>query len=304
MREPKGEWGGDARALEQALRARISGEVRFDNGSRALYATDASNYRQVPIGVVIPKTTGDVVAALDVARRFGAPILARGGGTSLAGQCCNVAIVLDFSKYLNRVLEINSEERWARVEPGIVLDDLRAAALQHGLTFGPDPATHAQNTLGGMIGNNSCGMHAQMAGKVEDNVYQLEILTYDGLRLTVGDTPPDELERFCARDDRTGEIYRGLRELRDRYATDIRERFPDIPRRVSGYPLNELLSENGFNVARSLVGTECTCAVVLSAKATFQPFPSPPITLNSGTRTSLMKSWQNSLAPDNCLIGW
>ncbi|MGB7048755.1 MAG: FAD-linked oxidase C-terminal domain-containing protein [Candidatus Cybelea sp.] len=266
MRETKSEWGGDARTLEQALRSRISGEVRFDDGSRALYATDASNYRQVPIGVVIPKTTDDVVAALEVARTFGAPILARGGGTSLAGQCCNVAVVLDFSKYLNQVIEINPTERWARVEPGIVLDDLRAAALQYGLTFGPDPATHAQNTLGGMIGNNSCGMHAQMAGKVEDNVYELEILTYDGLRLTVGETPPEELERLCARDDRTGHVYRGLREIRDTYAADIRERFPDIPRRVSGYPLNELLTENGFNVARSLVGTECTCAVVLSAK--------------------------------------
>ncbi|HEY1881621.1 MAG TPA: FAD-binding and (Fe-S)-binding domain-containing protein [Candidatus Cybelea sp.] len=259
-------WGGDARGLERALRARISGEVRFDDGSRALYATDASNYRQVPIGVVIPKTAGDVAAAFEVARQFGAPILARGGGTSLAGQCCNVAVVLDFSKYLNRVIEINPKERWARVEPGIVLDDLRAAALQHGLTFGPDPATHAQNTLGGMIGNNSCGMHAQMAGKVEDNVYELDILTYDGLRLTVGETPPDELERLCARDDRTGQIYRGLRELADRYAADIRERFPNIPRRVSGYSLNELLPENHFNVARSLVGTECTCAIVLSAK--------------------------------------
>ncbi|HEY2554374.1 MAG TPA: FAD-binding and (Fe-S)-binding domain-containing protein, partial [Candidatus Cybelea sp.] len=259
-------WRGDARALEQALRVRISGEVRFDDGSRALYATDASNYRQVPIGVVIPKTADDVAAAIEVAREFGAPILARGGGTSLAGQCCNVAILLDFSKYLNRVIEINPGECWARVEPGIVLDDLRAAALQHGLTFGPDPATHAQNTLGGMIGNNSCGMHAQMAGKVEDNVYELDVLTYDGLRLTVGETPPDELERLCARDDRTGQIYRGLRELRDRYAADIRERFPNIPRRVSGYSLNELLPENHFNVARSLVGTECTCAVVLSAR--------------------------------------
>ncbi|HEY1868812.1 MAG TPA: FAD-binding and (Fe-S)-binding domain-containing protein, partial [Candidatus Cybelea sp.] len=259
-------WGGDARALEQALRARIAGEVRFDDGSRALYATDASNYRQVPIGVVIPRTTDDVVTALEVARKFGAPILARGAGTSLAGQCCNVALILDFSKYLNRIIEINPEERWARVEPGVVLDDLRAAALRYGLTYGPDPATHTHNTLGGMIGNNSCGMHAQMAGKVEDNVYELDILTYDGLRMTVGETAPEPLEGLCAREDRTGEIYRGLREIRDRYAGDIRERFPDIPRRVSGYSLNELFVENGFNVARALVGTECTCVIVLSAK--------------------------------------
>jgi FAD/FMN-containing dehydrogenase/Fe-S oxidoreductase len=260
-----GEWSGDAAALERALRSRLAGEVRFDDGSRALYATDASNYRQVPIGVVVPRTTDDVIAAVSVARSFGAPILARGGGTSLAGQCCNVAIVIDFSKYLNQIAEIDAGARWARVEPGVVLDDLRGAAQKFGLTYGPDPATHTHNTLGGMIGNNSCGMHAQMAGKVEENVIELDVLTYDGIRMTVGPTPPEGLEELCARDDRVGEIYRGLREIRDRYGDEIRARFPDIPRRVSGYPLQELLTPE-FNVARALVGTECTCAIVLSAK--------------------------------------
>ncbi|MBV8530403.1 MAG: FAD-binding oxidoreductase [Candidatus Eremiobacteraeota bacterium] len=262
----RGEWGGDARALERALRSRIAGEVRFDDGSRALYATDGSNYRQVPIGVVIPKTIDDAIAAVEVARGYGAPILARGGGTSLAGQCCNVALVFDFSKYVNRIVEINPQERWARVEPGIVLDELRRAALQHVLTYGPDPATHTHNTLGGMIGNNSCGMHAQMAGKVEENVLELDILTYDGIRMTVGKTAPEELQALRAREDRVGTIYRGLDELRGRYADEIRARFPDIPRRVSGYPLQELLPEAGFNVARALVGTECTCVLILSAK--------------------------------------
>ncbi|MGC2407505.1 MAG: FAD-binding and (Fe-S)-binding domain-containing protein [Candidatus Cybelea sp.] len=261
-----GEWRGDAESLCAQLRERIEGEVRFDDGSRALYATDASNYRQIPIGVVVPKTEQDVIATLEIARRHGAPILARGGGTSLAGECCNVAVVMDFSKYLNRILEINAAERWARVQPGVVLDDLRKAAGKYGLTYGPDPATHTHNTLGGMIGNNSCGMHAQMAGKTEENVFELDILTYDGVRMSVGPTSAEQLETYCARDDRIGEIYCGLRAIRDRYASEIHERFPDIPRRVSGYPLEELLPSHGFNVARSLVGTECTCVIVLSAK--------------------------------------
>jgi FAD/FMN-containing dehydrogenase/Fe-S oxidoreductase len=271
--DQRGDWHGDAAAFEAELRSRIAGEVRFDDGSRALYATDASNYRQVPIGVVIPRTVDDVLVAVEIARRYGAPVLARGGGTSLAGQCCNVALVLDFSKYLNEIVEIDAEQRWARVQPGVVLDDLRKAANAYGLTYGPDPATHTHNTLGGMIGNNSCGMHAQMAGKTEENVYELDVLTYDGVRLTVGATSDDELAALCERDDRTGEIYRGLRAIRDRYATVIRERFPDIPRRVSGYPLQELLPPNGFNVARSLVGTECTCVIVLSAKVKLIPNP-------------------------------
>ena len=152
--------------LERDLRTTVEGEVRFDDGSRALYATDASNYRQVPIGVVDPADVDDVVATVAVCRRHGAPILSRGGGTSLAGQCCNVAVVIDFSKYLNRVLAIDPERRQAHGRsPGSVLDDLRDAAERHHLTFAPDPSTHDHNTLGGMIGNNSCGVHSVMAGR-------------------------------------------------------------------------------------------------------------------------------------------
>jgi FAD/FMN-containing dehydrogenase/Fe-S oxidoreductase len=248
--------------------------VRFDDGSRALYATDASNYRQVPIGVVIPRTVDDVVAALAVCRGFDAPVLSRGGGTSLAGQCCNVAVVLDFSKHLNRILDLDPQARRARVEPGLVLDDLRDAAEEHHLTFGPDPATHTHCTLGGMIGNNSCGVHSVMAGKTVDNVEELEILTYEGLRLRVGATSEDELERIIRSGGRRGEIYARLRALRDRYADLIRERYPDIPRRVSGYNLDALLPENGFHVARALVGSEGTCVTVL--EATLRLVPSPP----------------------------
>ncbi|HVS33153.1 MAG TPA: FAD-binding and (Fe-S)-binding domain-containing protein [Thermoanaerobaculia bacterium] len=256
----------DAAGLEAALRRETKGEVRFDDGSRALYSTDASNYRQVPIGVVLPRDVDDVIATVALARKFGAPILARGAGTSLAGQCCNVAVVMDMSKYMNGIVEMNPREKFARVQPGIVLDDLRAAAEKHTLTFGPDPATHAQCTLGGMIGNNSCGVHGLMAGKTVDNIEELEILTYDGHRMRVGRTSEEELERIIAEGGRRGGIYAGLKRIRDQYAGLVRVRFPNIPRRVSGYNLDELLPENGFNVARALVGSECTCVVVLEAK--------------------------------------
>ena len=262
-----------AAQLEDELRREIAGEVRFDAGSRALYSTDGSNYRQVPIGVVVPRSVEDVVATIAACRRFGAPILARGGGTSLAGQCCNVAVVLDCSKYFNRILMLDPQHKLARVQPGVVLDWLRDEANRHGLTFGPDPATHNHNTLGGMIGNNSCGVHSVMAGKTEDNVEELDILTYDGVRLRVGPATEPEIEQIIAAGGRRGEIYAGLKRIRDTYGDLIRKRYPKIPRRVSGYNLNQLLPENGFHVARALVGTECTCAFVLEATLRLVPNP-------------------------------
>src|SRR5215472_15234876 len=155
----------EARSLESSLRSRIAGEVRFDTSSRALYATDGSSYRQVPIGVVIPRHADDVIATIATCREYGAPVLSRGGGTSLAGQCCNVAVVLDFSKYMAGILEIDPGRRIARVQPGVILDHLRNAAEKQRLTFAPDTATHGCFALGGMIGNNYCGVHSVMAGK-------------------------------------------------------------------------------------------------------------------------------------------
>jgi len=256
-----------ARELEEDLRRTIQGEVRFDNGSRALYATDASNYRQVPIGLVIPRDDDDVIAAVAACRKHGAPVLARGAGTSLAGQCCNVAVVLDFTKYMNRIINLDPVRNTARVQPGVVLDSLRNAAEEHKLTFGPDPSTHSRCTLGGMIGNNSCGTHSLLAGKTVDNIDTLRILLYDGTQLTVGRTTEAELASIIARGGRRGELYLRLKTVRDRYADLIRARFPDIPRRVSGYNLDQLLPENGFHVARALVGSEGTCAIVLEAGA-------------------------------------
>src|SRR5437870_7138545 len=204
--------------LAVALRRSVSGEVRFDDGSRALYSTDGSNYRQVPIGVGVPRSVQDVVEAVTAARDFGAPITMRGGGTSLAGQCCNVAIVIDCSKYLNRILDVDYQNRRARVQPGLVLDTLRNEAEKRHLTFAPDPSTHNHCTLGGMIGNNSCGVHSVMGGNTVDNVLELEVLTYDGLRLTVGETTQEQLDRFIGEGGRSGQIYAALRQLRDCYA--------------------------------------------------------------------------------------
>ncbi len=297
----------DAAGLNEALRSNVRGEVRFDAGSRALYATDAYNYRLVPIGVVLPHDADDVLAAISVCREFGAPLLCRGGGTSLAGQCCNVAVVLDFTKYMSRIIEIDPARRIARVQPGVVLDTLRNAAEKHHLTFAPDPASHDRCTIGGMIGNNSCGVHSVMAGKTDDNIEELEVVTYDGHRLKVGegfissagvqpavagasrprtgsqnDSCGDSRIRLSdgpsssgrGPSERAAQIQAALQQIAAQYADLIRQKFPPIPRRVSGYNLNYLLPENGFHIARALVGSEGTCATVL--EATCRLVESPP----------------------------
>jgi FAD/FMN-containing dehydrogenase/Fe-S oxidoreductase len=262
------------RELEALLKKNLRGNVRFDLGSRALYAADSSNYRQLPVGVILPRDAADVEAALAACRATGAAVLPRGAGTSLAGQCANVAVVFDFSRYMHGLTSIDPEAKLAVVEPGIVLDRLREAAERHHLTYAPDPASHKTCTLGGMIGNNSCGVHGLMAGKVVDNVESLDIVLYDGTRMTVGLTSAAELDALIHAGGRVGEIYARLASLRDRYADLIRQKFPCIPRRVSGYNLDELLDENGFHLARALVGSEGTCATVVSA--TLNLTASPP----------------------------
>jgi len=255
-------------ALEAELRRNLAGEVRFDAGSKAMYSTDASTSRQVPLGVVTPTSKADVIQAVAAGRTFGAPVLSRGGGTSLAGQCCNVALVLDWSKYLHNILEMNFEEKFARVEPGTICDHVRHAAEPHKLTWGPDPATHNRCTFGGMLGNNSCGVHSQMAGKAADNTEELQVLLYDGTVMNVGWMTDREMEGLIQQGGRVGEIYARLRSLRERYRELIAQRYPRIPRRVSGYNLDQLLpDEHGrCNVARALVGSESTCVTILEAK--------------------------------------
>ncbi|GAB3926558.1 FAD-binding and (Fe-S)-binding domain-containing protein [Microlunatus endophyticus] len=264
----------DVGSMITALRDRVDGEIRFDPGSRATYATDASNFRQLPIGVVVPRTPEAAVAAVAVAREFGAPVLSRGGGTSLAGQCTNTAVVIDWSKYCNRIESVDQEARTCLVQPGIVLDELNRQLADTGLRFGPEPATHPNCTIGGMIGNNSCGATAQRTGKVVDNIKRLEVLTYDGSRFWCGETSDEEYAEIERRGDTRAMIYRQLRRLRDEYADEIRERYPDIPRRVSGYNLDSLLPEHDFDVARLLVGSESTLVTVLRAELELVPVQS------------------------------
>jgi len=253
-------------ALAADLRDRVDGEVRFDPGSRAAYSTDASNYRQVPIGVVVPRNAAAAVATVAVCRQHDVPVLSRGGGTSLAGQCCNAAVVIDWSKYCTRITSVDTDAGIAVVEPGIKLDVLNDRLEATGWMVGPKPSTHVSCTIGGMIGNNSCGSTAQAYGKMVDSVRRLEVVTYDGLRMWVGPTDDDKLAHILGEGGRRAEIYRGLNALAEKYADDIRSTYPNIPRRVSGYNLDSLLPENGFHVAKALVGSESTLVTVLHAE--------------------------------------
>jgi FAD/FMN-containing dehydrogenase/Fe-S oxidoreductase len=270
----------DLRALHRDLAAHLEGEVRFDRGSIALYATDSSNFREIPLGVVVPRTTEDVVQTHRFCSRYGAPILNRGGGTSLSGETVNFAIVIDHSKYLNRIGEADVKRRLVTVQPGAINEQVNIKVGKSGLIFGPDPSTHAYCTIGGNIGNNSCGIHSvqsQIYGpgpRTSDNTHALDIVTYEGDRFQVGVGEEGQLDQIIRQGGRKAEIYRHLRDLRDRYADLIRRRFPSVqemPRRVSGYNLDELLPEKGFNVARALVGTEGTCATALEITLLLTP---------------------------------
>lgn len=256
----------DRLLLADRLTEAVRGDVDFSSAALAVYATDSSNYRQIPLGVVFPVDAADVSTIVRICAEAGAPVLGRGTGTGLAGQTVNVGVVIDFSRYMTGILEIDVERRIARVQPGVVLDDLRAAAEVHGLTFGPDPATHAWCTLGGMIGNNSCGTHALYAGKTVDNVHRLRIVTAEGEDLWVGSYTEADYRSAVAQGGTLARILGGLRETGRRYADDVRATFPDIPRRVSGYNLDQVLPGEPINVARLLVGSESTLALTVEAE--------------------------------------
>jgi FAD/FMN-containing dehydrogenase/Fe-S oxidoreductase len=271
----------DVAGLKRRLEQTVEGEVRFDAGAKGLYATDASNFRQIPIGVVIPKTLEDVVATHKACHEFGAPVLARGCGTSLSGETVNYAVVIDVSKYLTGIGDADPETGTVTVEAGAINEHVnKKVGPQVNMVFGPDPSTHSRCTIGGNLGNNSCGIHSVQAQhygagpRTSDNVQAMEVVTHDGERFWVGVGEEDQLERIIAAGGRKGEIYRQLRDLRDRYADAIRKGYQpvdELPRRVSGYNLDELLPERGFNVARALVGTEGTCATSLRATLILTP---------------------------------
>jgi FAD/FMN-containing dehydrogenase/Fe-S oxidoreductase len=260
-------------ALAHDLQASLSGDVDFGSTARAMFGADASNYRRIPAGVVFPRTTDDIVTTLRYCRDAGVPVTMRGGGTSIAGNSIGPGVVMDTSRHLNRLLEIDPDRRTARVEPGLVLTSLTRATARYGLTFGPDPSTASRCTLGGMIGNNACGTHSVAWGTTADNVEALDIVTADGTLMTVGAYSAQEWQDKLVLPGREGDIFRGLHELENRHRQTWRTELSAYSRRVSGYGVDRLLAEQGRSVAKSLVGTEGTCAVVVGATLRLVPVP-------------------------------
>ncbi|MCG2574777.1 FAD-binding oxidoreductase [Acinetobacter sp. ME22] len=252
--------------LRFELETHTTCEIRFDSATRAIYASEASNYRQPPIGVVIPKTIEDMEMVVRLCGQLGIAMVPRGAGTSMCGQSVNAAICIDHSKYLNNIVSVNPDDWSACVEPGVICDQLKSAAAKFNLTFGPDPATHSRCTIGGMVGNNSCGAHSVMAGKTAENIHRLEVITATGARFWVGPTDEKIYQKHIAAGGEQARIVKALRDLANDYAEDIRNHFPKLKRRVSGFNLDQLLPENGFNIAKALVGSEGTCATILHAE--------------------------------------
>jgi FAD/FMN-containing dehydrogenase/Fe-S oxidoreductase len=265
--------GRDYFEIEAELNKRIEGDVRFDKYSRLLYSTDASIYQIEPIGVVVPRHKGDVQATMEVARRLGVSVLSRGGGTSLAGQAVGHSIVLDFSKYMQNVLEVNKEELWCRVQPGLVQDELNAHVRAMGLQFGPDTSTSNRATIGGMVGNNSSGAHSLTYGKTLDHVIELIVLLADGHEVVLKDLAPDEVARKSKADTVEGTACREVFRLAQQHKNEILARYPKIMRRVSGYNLDEFIKPQPFNLARMIVGSEGTLATIVEAKMRLVPKP-------------------------------
>ena len=265
--------GKEREELAQELVKRVSGEVRFDPFSRVLYSTDASIYQMEPVGVVIPRSAEDVLAVVEVARDNGVPVLPRAGGTSLAGQTVNHAIVIDFSKHLNQVLEVNREEQWARVQPGIVLEQLNKHLAPFNLQYAPDPTTANRACVGGGIGNNTCGAHSVIYGKTLDHVKEVAVVLSDGSSAHFRPLDSHELEAKLSASGLESEIYRGVRRTARDNLEEIEARYPKIMRRVSGYNLDEFLTDSKFNLARMVVGSEGTLCVVTEAKINLVPRP-------------------------------
>ncbi|HXK30331.1 MAG TPA: FAD-linked oxidase C-terminal domain-containing protein, partial [Candidatus Binatia bacterium] len=259
--------------IEAELKKRIEGDVRFDRYSRLLYSTDASIYQIEPVGVVVPRDKGDVQAVIEVANRLNVSVLARGGGTSLAGQTVGHSIVLDFSKYMKNVFEVNKEELWCRVQPGFVQDELNAHVRPMGLQFGPDTSTANRATIGGMIGNNSAGAHSLTYGKTLDHVIELTALLSDGSEVVLKDLSADAVESKSRADTLEGRVYREIRRLAQQHKNEILARYPKIMRRVSGYNLDEFIKPQPFNLSRMVVGSEGTLGVVVEAKMRLVPKP-------------------------------
>jgi FAD/FMN-containing dehydrogenase/Fe-S oxidoreductase len=263
-----------ARVLQAELDARIDGEVRFDRTSRMLYSTDASNYQIEPIGVVVPKSLDDVQASIELASSHGVPILARGGGSGLAGQAVGTGLIIDFSKYLNRVLEVDAEARRVTVEPGINLDLLNRQLRPNGLMYGPDPSSSNRATIGGVISNNSSGAHSILYGMTADSLHSLRLALVEGGTADFAPGSMDELKGLAAVDDPRGRLLSKLLAFGDEHRELIARDFPRHWRRATGYSLNEFLKGDGeFNPARLIASSEGTLGTILSATLTLVPVP-------------------------------
>lgn len=262
-----------ARALETELSWHISGETRFDQYSRTLYSTDASNYQIQPVGVVLPRTVDDVRATIELAAKHNVPILPRGGGSSLAGQTVGHALVVDSSKYLNQILEVDTASRTARVQPGLVLQQLNAKLKRHNLMFGPDPASADRATMGGIVGNNSSGSHSILYGMTADHVQAASTILSDGTEVAFHRLSARELAERSKADTREGKLYRDLSDLVERYGPVIERDFPKHWRRASGYNLPELLREDDFNGARLITSSEGTLAFGTEYTVGLVPIP-------------------------------
>lgn len=280
-----GESPVDVAGLMRELRAQVACPVSDDAGTVALYSSDASNYRVVPLAVVMPRTIDDIIAAVSVAGSFGAPLVPRGGGTSMAGNAIG-GVIIDTSRHLTEIADIDVDRRQAIVQPGVVLSDLKAATAEHGLTFAPDPSSANRCTIGGMIGNNACGARSVAWGTTADNVDRLDLLTYDGTRLDLGSVAPAELERLASAPGREAAKYAQVRDFVNQHELLIRRRFSDLRRRVSGYALDQLLPERGTHLARALVGGEGTCGTVLGATVRLVRLPAARVLLVLGFPTT------------------
>ncbi len=262
-----------AKSLLAALRPRLQGEARFDLYTRTMYATDASIYKVMPIGVVLPRTVEDVHATVAIAREQRVPIIARGGGSSLEGQTTGAALVMDFSKYMHDVLEVDAEQHIARVQPGLVLDSLNRHLAPMGLMYGPDPASSNRATLGGMIGNNSTGAHSILYGMTHDHVKNLHVLLADGTETLLDDLTPEQHRQKMAMQNFEGHVYRVSHALAQQHRTEIAARYPQHWRAVSGYGLDRMVDPEVYNLASLLVGSEGTLAVTLDATVNLVPRP-------------------------------
>ena len=263
----------DTAELVNSLSQNIQGEVRSDEMSKTLWSTDASIYQINPVAVVLPKSKDDVISVVETCAKYGVSVLPRGGGTSLAGSTVGESVIMDFSRYMNELKEVNIAEKWVRTQPGIILDELNQKIAKHGFLFAPDPSTSNRANVGGALGNNSCGAHSIMWGKTIDNTLELDVVLSDGKATRLGPLTGENLEYKMRMSGLEGNIYNNLFNIGESHRNEILEKYPKIQRRVSGYNLDEFVGGSDFNMAKFVVGSEGTLLTITEAKLKIVPMP-------------------------------